>query len=129
MPDLTAKKKRPLWYNLSPLNLPLPGLVSIFHRVSGALLFLGLVWFLFLLDMSLASEDGFARFRGHVGHPLVKLLLLGFLWAYLHHFFAGIRYLFLDIDKGVDLAAARASSYAVLAVSLALTVLLGMRLW
>ena len=129
MPDLTAKKKRPLWYNLSPLNLPLPGLVSIFHRVSGALLFLGLVWFLFLLDMSLASEDGFARLRGYVAHPLVKLSLLGFLWAYLHHFCAGIRYLFLDIDKGVDLPAARASSYAVLAVSLALTVLLGMRLW
>jgi len=129
MPDLTAKKKRPLWYNLSPLNLPSPGLVSILHRVSGALLFLGLVWFLFLLDMSLGSEAGFARFRGYVGHPLVKLSLLGFLWAYLHHFCAGIRYLFLDIDKGVGLPAARASSYAVFAVSLALTALLGMRLW
>jgi succinate dehydrogenase / fumarate reductase cytochrome b subunit len=129
MPDLAAKKKRPVWYNLSPLNLPVPGLVSIFHRVSGILLFLGLVWFLFLLDMSLGSETGFVRFRAYVGHPLVKLSLLGFLWAYLHHFCAGIRYLFLDIDKGVGLSAARASSYAVLVVSLALTVLLGMRLW
>ncbi len=129
MPDLAAKKQRPLWYNLSLLNLPLPGLVSILHRVSGALLFLGLVWFLFLLDMSLASESGFARFRVYVAHPLVKLSLLAFLWAYLHHFCAGIRYLFLDIDKGVSLPAARASSYAVLAVSLALTALLGMRLW
>jgi succinate dehydrogenase / fumarate reductase cytochrome b subunit len=129
MPDPAEKKKRPLWYNLSPLNLPLPGLVSILHRASGAVLFLGLVWFLFLLDMSLASEAGFARFRGYVGHPLVKLFLLGFLWAYLHHFCAGIRYLFLDIDKGVGLPAARASSYAVLAVSLALTALLGMKLW
>jgi succinate dehydrogenase / fumarate reductase cytochrome b subunit len=129
MPDLAAKKKRPLWYNLSPLSLPLPGLVSILHRVSGALLLLGLVWFLFLLDMSLASEAGFAHFRAYVAHPLVKLFLLGFLWAYLHHFCAGIRYLFLDIDKGVDLPAARASGYAVLAVSLALTALLGMRLW
>ena len=129
MPDLTAKKKRPLWYNLSPLNLPLPGLVSILHRVSGAMLFLALVWFLFLLDMSLSSEAGFARARAYVGHPLVKLSLLALLWAYLHHFCAGIRYLFLDIDKGVGLPAARASSYAVFAISLALTVLLGMRLW
>ena len=129
MPDLAAKKKRPLWYNLSPLNLPLPGLVSIFHRVSGALLFLGLVWFLFLLDMSLASEAGFARFRAYVGHPLVKLSLLGFLWAYLHHFCAGIRYLFLDLDKGVDLASARLSSWVVLASSLALTAAFGWRLW
>lgn len=129
MPDPAAKKKRPLWYNLSPLNLPLPGLVSILHRISGALLFLGLVWFLFLLDMSLASEAGFAHFRTYVAHPLVKLFMLGFLWAYLHHFCAGIRYLFLDLDKGVGLRAARASSYAVLAVSLALTALVGMRLW
>jgi succinate dehydrogenase cytochrome b subunit len=129
MPDLTAKKKRPRWYNLSPLNLPLPGLVSIFHRVSGALLFLGLVWFLFLLDMSFSSETGFAHFRTYVGHPVVKLALLALLWAYLHHFCAGIRYLFLDLDKGVDLAACRKSSYAVLAVSLALTALLGVKLW
>jgi len=129
MPDLAAKKKRPLWYNLSPLNLPLPGLVSILHRVSGALLLLGLVWFLFLLDMSLTSEAGFARARVYLGHPLVKLSLLGFLWAYLHHLCAGIRYLFLDIDKGVDLPAARSSGYAVLAVSLTLTAFLGMRLW
>ena len=129
MPDLTAKKKRPRWYNVSPLNLPLPGLVSIFHRASGALLFLGLVWFLFLLDMSLSSEAGFAHFRTYVGHPVVKLALLALLWAYLHHFCAGIRYLFLDIDRGVDLAPARKSSYAVLAVSLALTALLGVKLW
>ncbi len=129
MPDLAEKKKRPLWYNLSPLNLPVPGLVSIFHRVSGVLLFLGLVWFLFLLDMSLASEAGFAHFRAYVAHPVVKVSMLVFLWAYLHHFCAGIRYLFLDIDKGVDLPAARASSYAVLAVSVILTVLLGAKLW
>jgi succinate dehydrogenase cytochrome b subunit len=81
MPDLTAKKKRPLWYNLSPLNLPLPGLVSIFHRASGALLFLALIWFLFLLDMSLSSEVGFTRFRTYVGHPLVKSSMLVFLWV------------------------------------------------
>ena len=129
MPDLTAKRRRPLWFDLSPLNLPLPGLVSIFHRVSGLLLFLGLVWFLFLLDMSLSSESGFEHFRSYVGHPIVKVALLALLWAYLHHFCAGIRYLFLDIDRGVDLATARKTSYAVLAVSLALTALLGAKLW
>jgi succinate dehydrogenase / fumarate reductase cytochrome b subunit len=129
MPDLTAKRRRPLWFNLSPLNLPLPGLVSIFHRVSGLLLFLGLVWLLFLLDMSLSSESGFEHFRSYVGHPTVKVAMLALLWAYLHHFCAGIRYLFLDLDKGVDLAAARKTSYAVLAASLALTALLGAKLW
>jgi len=129
MPDLAAKKKRPLWFNLSPFNLPVPGLVSIFHRVSGLLLFLGLVWFLFLLDMSLASEAGFERFQAYVAHPVVKLSLLVLLWAYLHHLCAGVRHLFLDIDKGVELATARATAFAVFAVSLALTALIGTRLW
>jgi len=129
MPDLAAKKKRPLWYNLSPLNLPVPGLVSIFHRVTGVLLFAGLIWFLFLLDMSLASESGFAHFRTYVGHPVVKLAMLGFLWAYLHHLCAGVRHLFLDIDMGVELRAARRSAFAVFAVSLALTAFIGARLW
>ena len=129
MPDLPAKKARPVWFNLSPLNLPLPGLVSIFHRLSGLLLFVGLVWLLYLLEMSLSSEAGFSHFKEYVAHPLAKLALLGYLWAYLHHFCAGIRYLFLDIHKGIDLAAARKTSYAVFAVSLGLTAILGARLW
>ena len=129
MPDLAAKKKRPLWFNLSPLNLPAPGLLSIFHRVSGAPLFLGLVWFLFLLEMSLGSEQGFARAKAYVSVPIVKLVLLGFLWAFLHHFCAGIRFLFLDIDKGMELRTARITAFAVFAVSLALTAVIGARLW
>ena len=129
MPDLAAKKKRPLWYNLSLFNLPVPGLVSILHRASGALLFLGLVWFLFLLDMSLASESGFARFRAYVGNPLVKLSMLVLLWAFLHHLCAGVRHLFLDIEVGVELKAARRSAIAVFAVSLALTAFIAARLW
>ncbi len=129
MPELAAKKQRPVWFNLSPLNLPAPGLVSIFHRASGLLLFVALVWFLFLLDMSLASEAGYARFRDYVSQPLVKLVLLVMLWAYLHHFCAGIRYLFLDIHKGIELATARITSFIVFAASLALTVLIGAKLW
>src|SRR5258706_14419245 len=100
MPDLTAKKKRPVWYNLSPLNLPVPGLVSIFHRASGALLFLGLVGFLLLLGMSLASEGRFARFQAYGAHPAGKLSMLVFLWAYLDHFCAGWRRLLLCIGRG-----------------------------
>ena len=129
MPDLTTKKARPIWFNLSPLNLPLPGLVSILHRISGLLLVAGLAWLLFLLEMSLASEAGYRHFREYIAHPLVKLALLGYLWAYLHHFCAGIRYLFLDIHKGIDLPTARKTSYAVLAVSLGLTAILGAKLW
>ena len=129
MPVLTAKKPRPIWFNLSPLNLPPPGLVSILHRVSGLLLFAGLVWLLYLLQMSLSSEAGFAQFKAYVANPLVKLALLGYLWAYLHHFCAGIRYLLLDLHKGIDLPTARKTSYAVFAVSIGLTLILGAKLW
>ncbi len=125
MPDASLKKKRPLWYNLSLLNLPLPGLVSILHRISGAALFFLLLWLLYLLDASLASAERFAALEQTLAHPLAKLVLLGLLWAYLHHVCAGVRYLFLDVHKGVDLAAARATSVAVLAVSLVATALLG----
>lgn len=126
---MKAKKARPVWFNLSPVNLPVPGLVSIFHRISGALLFLGLVWFLFLLDLSLGSEAGFEKARQYLAHPLVKLVLLGFTWAFLHHLCAGIRYLFLDVHKGIDLPTARATSFVVFAASLLLTVVFGAKLW
>jgi succinate dehydrogenase / fumarate reductase cytochrome b subunit len=128
MPDASLKKKRPLWYNLSLLNLPLPGLVSILHRISGAALFLLLLWLLYLLDGSLASAERFEAVRHTVSQPLAKVVLLGLLWSFLHHLCAGIRYLFLDIHTGVDLASARATSGVVLAVSLVLTALLGWRL-
>ena len=127
MSDMTAKKhKRPLWYNLSPLNLPLPGLVSIFHRVSGLLLFLAIPFLIYALQLSLADQAGFDAVRSAMTHPLIRLVILALVWAISHHFCAGIRYLFLDIHKGIDLPAARKTSYAVLAVSLGMTVILSL---
>ncbi len=129
MSNSAAKKKRPVYLNLVQIRLPLPGFVSILHRISGALLFLSGIWLLFMLDRSLASEAGFQSVRHYVGFPVVKLSLLGLIWAYCHHFCAGIRYLFLDLNKGLDLPAARMSSWAVLVVSLSLTAFLGAKLW
>ncbi len=130
MPDAAIKKKRPLWYNLSLLNLPLPGVVSILHRISGVLLFVLTAFLLYLLDGILASPERYEQVRATLAQPLVRLVLLGALWAYLHHLLAGVRYLFLDLHKGVDLATARATSGLVLAASVVLTLVLGgMLLW
>ena len=133
MANATIRKPRPKYLSLSALlfeiRLPLPGWVSILHRVSGLILFLAVLWLLFMLDRSLASEAGFESMRRYAGLPLVKLSLLVLIWAYCHHFCAGIRFLFLDLDKGVDLARARLTSVVVLAVSLALTAWLGWKLW
>jgi len=129
----TARKSRPKYLNLQALlfeiRLPLPGWISILHRISGALLFVALVWLLWMLDRSLASEAGFGKIKHYAGLWPVKLSLLALVWAYCHHFCAGIRYLFLDLDKGVDLQSARSSSWIVLAASLVLTALLGWKLW
>jgi succinate dehydrogenase / fumarate reductase cytochrome b subunit len=125
MPDASLRKRRPLWYNLSPVNLPLPGVVSILHRISGALLFFLLVWLLYLLDASLTSPERFEDAKRIVAHPLAKLVLLALLWSFLHHLCAGIRYLFLDIHKGIELQTTRAMSAVVLVISLVLTAILG----
>jgi succinate dehydrogenase / fumarate reductase, cytochrome b subunit len=133
MANATIRKPRPKYLSLTALlfeiRLPLPGWVSILHRVSGLLLFLAVVWLLFMLDRSLASEAGFDSMRRYLGLPLVKLSLLALIWAYCHHFCAGIRFLFLDLDRGVDKAAARLTSIAVFVASLALTAWLGFKLW
>ena len=82
-----------------------------------------------MLDASLASEQGFARVKSYMGLPLVKLGLIVFVWAFCHHLCAGIRFLFLDIDKGIELKSARASSVAVLVISLAMTAYFALKLW
>lgn len=122
-------KSRPKHLNLFQIKLPVPGVVSILHRISGIGLFLMLPFLLFLLQASLQSPDSYIHFREWMSLVLVKLVLLGLTWAFLHHFCAGIRYLFLDVHVGTELATARASSFAVLGVSLALTVILGVWLW
>jgi len=126
MAESASRPRRyPPWYNLSLGALPLPGLVSIFHRLSGAVLFAMLWFLLWLLDTSLAGEQGFGRVREIGSFFLVKLVLLGLLWCYMHHFCAGIRYLFMDLHKAIDLPGARRTSVAVLVVSIALTIVLG----
>ena len=128
--DPPVVKRRPVYLNLVRIRLPLPGIVSFLHRVSGAALFLfGIPAALLALQMSIESADGFASVQAMLLHPLAKLALLGLLWAYLHHFFAGIRYLLIDLHIGDDLAPARQSSVVVLAASLALTLIIAVRLW
>jgi len=134
MPSAAAKKLRPKYLSLPAIlfeiRLPPAGWVSILHRVSGALLVLPFTaWLLYLLDTSLASEQGFARVRDYLHLPAVKLGALVLIWAFCHHFCAGIRYLLLDLHIGVDLPAARNSAFVVLAVSLLLTAFIGARLW
>jgi len=125
----TVAKPRPKHLNLMQIRLPIAGIVSIMHRVSGAVLFLLLPLLLWLFQASLESTATFAEFRKVVTHPLMKLVLLGLLWGYLHHLFAGLRHLFLDLDLGTELETARLSSIIVLVAGIVLTLAVGVALW
>jgi len=120
---------RPKYLDLARIRQPVPAVVSILHRISGAALFLFAGVLLYLFQESLASPESYVRFRAVANHWLAKLFLTGMLWAFLHHFFAGLRYLLIDVDIGSELRTTRAMSWAVLGMSLVLTVVLGVCLW
>jgi len=122
-------KRRPKHLALHLIQLPLPGFVSILHRVSGLALFLALPALLLMLQYSLRSISTYTVLMEMLSQPLAKLLLLGLLWAFLHHFCAGLRYLAIDLHYVHSLKQARDSSKIVLLVSLLLTMLIGVKLW
>jgi succinate dehydrogenase / fumarate reductase cytochrome b subunit len=138
MADLAGKpgpRARPEFRNINvpqilQYRMPLAGLVSIMHRVSGALLFLvGLPFLLYLFQQSLTSEISYENYRAIASHWFAKLVLLALAWAYLHHFCAGIRYLILDLHVGVEKEQARTSASVVLGVSLVLTLVVALKLF
>ena len=115
---------------LAQYRLPLAGIVSILHRVSGALLFLvGLPFLLYLFQQSLTSEISFESYRAIVSHWFAKIVLLALIWAYLHHFCAGIRYLVMDVHLALEKEQAKTSASIVVAVSLALTFVVALKLF
>lgn len=122
-------KKRPKYLNLIKIKLPIAGIASILHRVSGVGMFLMLPLLVWLLELSLRSPESFQAMQSVAAHPLLKLILIGLLWALLHHFCMGIRILLIDMHIGVGKAEASASAKMVLAVSLPLTLIVGAKLW
>src|SRR5690606_21580011 len=110
-------------------RMPPSAIVSILHRVSGAGLFLFLPFLLYLLQESLLSEISFEHFRGVVSNPFAKIIILGLSWAYLHHFVAGVRHLFMDNHLALDKDAAQKTARWVLIISLVLTALVALKLF
>lgn len=131
MPEATTPRRFTNIHVLQIIRyrLPAAGIVSILHRVSGALMFLLLPFILYLFDKSITSEISFEYLKGYVSHPLVKLAVLALCWAYLHHFCAGIRHLVMDMHIGLAKEEAAKSAKTVLAVSLVLTALVALKLF
>lgn len=116
-------------FDLVHYRLPLAGIISILHRISGVLMFVLLPFILLLLDKSLMSEISFEYFKGIASHWFVKLLILALSWAYLHHLCAGVRHLLMDVHVGLQKETARKSAVIVLCVSLPLTALVALKLF
>ncbi len=110
---MAVKDNRPFFLNLIKIRLPLPGVVSFLHRVSGVFMFIAIPFLVYLLDLSLRGQMGFQRAAQILSSPLAVIALLVLLWSLLHHLFAGIRFLFIDFDMGVDKQPARQSAWLV----------------
>ena len=135
-------KKRPEFRNINALTdlrtyrLPAAGIVSILHRISGAVMFLLLPLIVWLFDTSVSSEISFAKFKAafNVGLGVapgwfIKLLVLAILWAYLHHLIAGVRHLYMDVHHAVSKEFGKSSAIVTLVLSLGLTAILGAKLF
>ena len=136
-------KKRPEFRNIHALQdlptyrLPAAGWVSILHRISGLLMFLLLPFILWMFDKSLSSEISFETFKaafnvgiGFVPGWLIKLVTLAIIWASLHHLIAGLRHLWMDVShSAVSKEFGKSSAVTVLVISIALTVVLGAKLF
>lgn len=136
-------KKRPEFRNINALSdlpgyrLPAAGVVSILHRVSGVLMFMLMPFIIWMFDTSISSEISFAKFKAvfnngfsFVPGVFVKLVALALIWAYLHHFIAGLRHLWMDMSHAaVTKEFGKSSALFTLALSILLTVVLGLKLF
>ncbi len=105
---------RPVYLNLLQIRLPVAGVLSILHRITGLLMFLATPLIIYLLDLSLGSAAGYAQAGELLHGGLGTIALFGLLWSLLHHLFAGVRYLLLDVHIGVDKPYYRYSAWVVL---------------
>ena len=137
---MTVAQKRPEFRNINAFKdlptyrLPPAGIVSILHRISGVLMLVLLPLIIWMFDTSVSSEISFARFRAAfnvgAGGVILKLVALALLWAYLHHFIAGVRHLLMDVSHAaVSKERGAASAKITLVLSLVLTVILGAKLF
>jgi len=137
-----SARQRPEFRNINAISdlptyrLPAAGWVSILHRVSGALMFLLMPFIIWMFDNSITSELSFATFAaafnvgiGFVPGWFFKLVALGLIWAYLHHFIAGLRHLYMDINHAVTKEFGKSTAVLTLALSLGLTAVLGAKLF
>lgn len=111
---IAPDNKRPVFLNLTRIHLPVMAVLSLGHRVSGVLLVLSIPLLLYLLDRSLADAEGYAAVAELLRGAPARVVLVLFAWVFAHHLLAGIRFLLIDLDIGVEARSGRAGAWAVL---------------
>ncbi|MEJ2443080.1 MAG: succinate dehydrogenase, cytochrome b556 subunit [Exilibacterium sp.] len=123
------KNNRPVNLDISTIKLPITAYVSILHRVSGVILYAGIGILLWMLDLSLASEQSFASLKEGLQSPVCQFVLWGTLAALAYHLVAGVRHLFMDFGIGESLEGGTVGATLVVLVSIVLIVLAGVWVW
>jgi len=108
-----SASKRPRFFNLTQISLPVGAVTSITHRVTGLLLVLGTPLAMRLLELSVGNEQGYAQVSALFGSVLFRAVAILFIWALTHHLLAGVRHLLMDAGVGSRLITARASAWAI----------------
>ncbi|WP_372963928.1 succinate dehydrogenase, cytochrome b556 subunit [Marinobacter sp.] len=121
--------KRPVNLDLGKFHFPLPAITSILHRISGIIIFVGVAFLMYGLDLSLSGEDGFNRVNELLNSFLAKLITWGILSALLYHLVAGIKHLLMDAGIGEELESGRLAAKTTLVVSIVLIILAGVWVW
>lgn len=126
----TVNKQRPVNLDLKTISFPITAIASIFHRVSGVITFIALGILLWLLSLSLSSEQGFAQAQAITDTFLVKFILWGILTALAYHVVGGVRHLLMDLGFGEEnLAVASRSARIAFAITIVLSLLAGGLVW
>ncbi len=121
--------KRPVNLDLGKFHFPLPAITSILHRISGIIIFVGVAFLMYGLDLSLSGEDGFNRVNELLDSFLAKLITWGILSALLYHLVAGIKHLLMDAGIAEELESGRLAAKITLVVSIVLIILAGVWVW
>jgi len=124
-----VKDKRPVNLDLTQFSFPLPALTSIVHRVTGVALFVGIAILMYILELSLSSEEGFNSVKECLDGFFVKLIIWGLISALLYHLVAGIKHLLMDFGIGETLEGGMLGAKVVIVVSVVLILLAGVWLW
>ncbi|WP_257266615.1 succinate dehydrogenase, cytochrome b556 subunit [Endozoicomonas sp. ONNA2] len=121
--------KRPVNLDITTIKLPLPAYTSILHRISGVLLFIGLGFLLYGLELSLASEESFGALKVLLTAPLAKFINWGILSALIYHLIAGLKHLLMDVDVGDGKESGSLGAIITLVLSIVLIILAGVWVW